>query len=106
MELPSRVQESSWPDLSIANDLILHGSKLSQCEWPSAVQFLCTDTHFCTKAELAAIRKTRGRVPINHRRIHIAEESLRSSFIGRDDAIGMPRRVQVDVFNGGIHVRH
>src|ERR1700731_407348 len=81
----------SRPDLTAPANDIFEGRELLHADRSARMQFSGADADFRSHAELASVGILRRGVPENNGRVQCRQKSLRSVFVGGDNALGVLR---------------
>ncbi len=85
--MPRSGKSALIPHLTGAGADPFVGRQFIETHGAARADFIGADADFRTHAELSAVRKTRGRVPIHRGGIHFVQELFRMCFVPRDDAV-------------------
>ena len=100
------LRRGSAAHLPVPADDEFIGGELSEPHRTARVQLLRGDAHLRPESELEPVRKARGGVAVDARRIDPAQEELRRPVVGGDDRLAVMGGVLVDPTDRLAHVLH
>ena len=101
MRIRSRHYASYLP---FTPDDVLVGGQLAQAHRAARVQLLRRDPDLGAEAELLAVGEARARVHDDRRRVDLVREAAGRVEIAREDRLGVPGAVAVDVRDRGVEI--
>src|SRR5437667_2301079 len=90
---------TSLPDLSLAKHHPLIRRQFLQPAWTPSMIFIGADANFGPQAEFIAVVEPRAGVDHHRRAIDALRKFAGRRQVARDDCVGMPRAITVDVLD-------